>query len=85
MTLRRPLEASGGSGGTDMLSGGPGWAKAWKNQRSEVFSSPELGQGFSRGYKRLDTRDWRVFNARLKVETLGALKSFETGEGHGLV
>lgn len=68
-----------------MLSGGQGWAKAWKNQRSEVFSSPELGWGLSRGYKGLDTGDWRVFNARLKAETLGALKSFETGEGHGLV
>lgn len=41
-----------------MLSGGQGWAKTWKNQRSEVFRSPELGWGLSRGYKDLDTRDW---------------------------
>lgn len=44
-----------------MLSGGHRWAKAWRSERSEVFSSPELGWGSSRGYKGLDIRHWRVF------------------------
>lgn len=53
-----------------MLSGGQGWAKAWKNQRSEVFRSPEIGMGLEQRYKDLDTE------IGLRAETLRALKSF---------
>ena len=59
--------------------------KALEKSKIRSVQLPELGWGLSRGYKCLDTRDWRVFNARLRAETLRALKSFETGEGHGLV